>query len=75
MDKGLMPKGALKAGYFKGSVRYKDTPVHWVFVTWDSGSAFLDPGVIHEFVREQGIKPLSRVEGNFLDVKKPALMR
>jgi hypothetical protein len=51
---------AIERGYYRGNVRYGNTPEDWMFVKWDGGAAFVSPERITDLDRALQLKIIPR---------------
>ena len=54
-------KSDLRKGWYTGDMRLKGTPLYWIYVEWNSGKGFVDPGRIDEMQRALNIKRIPRM--------------
>jgi hypothetical protein len=49
-----------KRKWYLGSARLIDTPLHWAYVEWEGGAAFVDPIMLNLFAEKQGLPIIKR---------------
>jgi hypothetical protein len=52
---------AIRREYYRGNVRYENTPEDWIFVRWDGGAAFVSPERIADLDGVLKLRAIPRV--------------
>jgi hypothetical protein len=52
---------AIERGYYRGNVRYENTPESWIFIKWDGGKAFVSPERIADLDGVLRLRAIPRV--------------